>query len=246
MLQRAIAADKPGAVLAVFQNAGAHAQRKEKAGDGLRLRLPGEKGGFLQGRHEIIHRRQQGPQQFQSVFIRGDKIKAGGAPARFGRLQQPRALSLVHCRQQSGPAVMQEATVKDGVKFRLTDEQGVRRAPAVQGRTFAVGANRQDRRRGLLQRGALDKRAVDAQPGIAGEDKVGFFIFAQAGHRCGADPELRGVNIGPRGGAGGVEANLLNKGDAAARRDRHHRAPGDIQNSQADKHGVKGCHRSPV
>ena len=141
---------------------------------------------------------------------------------------------------------MQEATVKDGVKFRFTDEQGVRRAPAVQGRTFAVGANRQDRRRGLLQRGALDKRAVDAQPGIAGEDKVGLFIFAQAGHRCGADPELRGVDISPGGGAGGVETNLLNKGDAAARRDRHHRAPGDIQNSQADKYGVKGCHRSPV
>ena len=71
-------------------------------------------------------------------------------------------------------------------------------------------------------------------------------LFTQAGHRCGADPQLRGVNIGPGGGAGGVEANLLNKGDAAARRDRHHRAPGDIQNSQADKHGVKGCHRSPV
>lgn len=81
---------------------------------------------------------------------------------------------LVHCRQQPGPAVMQETTVKDGVKFRFTDKQGVRRAPAVQGRTFAVGANRQDRRRGLLQRGALDKRAVDAQPGIAGEDKVGL------------------------------------------------------------------------
>lgn len=109
---------------------------------------------------------------------------------------------------------MQETTVKDGVKFRFTDKQGVRRAPAVQGRTFAVGANRQDRRRGLLQRGALDKRAVDAQPGIAGEDKVGLFIFARAGHRCGADPELRGVDISPGGGAGGVETNLLNKGDA--------------------------------
>ena len=141
---------------------------------------------------------------------------------------------------------MQETTVEDGVKFRFTDEQGVGCAPAVQGRTLAVGANRQDRRRGLFQRGALDKRAVDAQSGIAGEDKVGLFIFTQAGHRCGADPQLRGVNIGPGGGAGGVEANLLNKGDAAARRYRHHRAPGDIQNSQADKHGVKGCHRSPV
>lgn len=62
MLRPAIAADKPGAVLAVFQNAGAHAERQEEAADGLRLRLSGEKGGFLQRRHEIIHRRQQGPQ----------------------------------------------------------------------------------------------------------------------------------------------------------------------------------------
>lgn len=92
---------------------------------------------------------------------------------------------------------MQETTVKDGVKFRFTDKQGVRRAPAVQGRTFAVGANRQDRRRGLLQRGALDKRAVDAQPGIAGEDKVGLFIFAQAGHRCGADPSFAALILAP-------------------------------------------------
>ncbi|STU81186.1 Uncharacterised protein [Klebsiella variicola] len=99
---------------------------------------------------------------------------------------------------------MQETTVEDGVKFRFTDEQGVGCAPAMQGRTLAVGANRQDRRRGLFQRGALDKRAVDAQPGIAGEDKVGLFIFTQAGHRCGADPQLRGVNIGPGGGAGGL------------------------------------------
>lgn len=111
---------------------------------------------------------------------------------------------------------MQETTVKDGVKFRFTDKQGVRRAPAVQGRTFAVGANRQDRRRGLLQRGALDKRAVDAQPGIAGEDKVGLFIFARQATAA-VRIELRGVDISPGGGAGGVETNLLNKGDAAAR-----------------------------
>ena len=35
---------------------------------------------------------------------------------------------------------MQETTVEDGIKFRFTDEQGVGRAPAVQGRTLAVGA----------------------------------------------------------------------------------------------------------
>ena len=34
---------------------------------------------------------------------------------------------------------MQETTVEDGIKFRFTDEQGVGRAPAVQGRTLAVG-----------------------------------------------------------------------------------------------------------
>lgn len=34
---------------------------------------------------------------------------------------------------------MQETTVKDGVKFRFTDKQGVRRAPAVQGRTSPLG-----------------------------------------------------------------------------------------------------------
>ena len=62
MLRPAIAADKPGAVLAVFQNAGAHAERQEEAANGLRLSLSGEKGGFLQRRHEIIHRRQQGSQ----------------------------------------------------------------------------------------------------------------------------------------------------------------------------------------
>lgn len=114
----------------------------------------------------------------------------------------------------------------------------------MQCRALAVGADGQDRRRCFLLRGALDQRAVDPQARVAGEDKIGFFIFAEAGHRGGANAQLRGVNIGPGGGSCGVKADLFDKGYPAAWRDVDNRTTGDIKNSQADKDGVKGCHES--
>ena len=139
--------------------------------------------------------------------------------------------------------MVQEAAVENRVKLFFADEKGIGSAPAVQRRALAVGTDRQDRRRRFLLRRALDQRAVDPQPRIAGKDKIGFFIFAKAGDRCGTNAQLCGVNIGSGGGTGRVKANLFDKGHPAARRDVHHRATGDIKNSQADKDGVKGCHR---
>ena len=150
----------------------------------------------------------------------------------------------IHRRQQAGAAVVQEPAVEDRVKLFFVDKKRIRSAPAVQRRALAVGTDGQDRRRRFLLRRALDQRAVDPQPRIAGEDKIGFFIFTEAGHRGGANAQLRGVNIGPGGGSGGVKTNLFDKGYPTARRDVDHRATGDIQNSQADKDGIKSCHES--
>ena len=72
MLDGAVAGQQPGAVLAVLQNAGSDAKRKEEAGDRFRLGLPGEIRRFFKGRHKVVHRRQQRAQQIQGARVGGD------------------------------------------------------------------------------------------------------------------------------------------------------------------------------